>query len=136
MSKSGWLVVTVAAVGLMLIPAASAADPQVRFEMQKPFRVGSHDYQAGVIALRSRSAYTPSTSILEVWVNGECLGMMTAHRTVSEQPPERTEALFRRDDDGRLAMVGFRMTGPPAGTTYRFPGTPDVQMAALTYGSN
>ena len=105
-------------------PSAAASDTQVRFSVPKPFRVGTHAYDAGVITVRSVSAFTPDTSILEVWVNGDCLGMVAARRSVSEEPPSRTEALFRRDGDGRLEMVGFRLTGRPTGTTYRFPETP------------
>jgi hypothetical protein len=83
--------------------------------------------------------YNPTTSLLEVTVNGECIGMVTAHRDVSEMPPDRTEALFRRDDDGRLVMVGYRVTGRPTGTTFRFqePALAEapVPAAALALGS-
>ena len=105
-------------------PATAASDTQIRFNVPQPFRVGNRVFDAGVIIVRSIAALTPSTSILEVWVNGNCLGMLTARRSVPEEPPARTEALFRRDDDGRLEMVGFRLTGRPTGTTYRFPETP------------
>lgn len=104
-------------------PAIRAQGVQVRFDVPEPFRVGSHEFASGTITVHSVSAYSPTTSILEVWVNGGCLGMMTAHRSVSEEPPGRNEALFRRDDDGRLVMIGYRMTGRPTGTTYRFEET-------------
>ena len=103
---------------------AAAMDTPIRFNVPKPFRVGSRVFDAGVITVHSISAFTPKEAILEVWVNGDCLGMITARRSVSETPPARTEALFHRDDDGRLEMVGFQLTGRPKGTTYRFPETP------------
>jgi hypothetical protein len=121
--RQGWVVAGLALAGLILGPAAAASETQIRFTVPQPFRVGSHEYDGGVIALHSVSAYTPTTSILEVWVNGDCLGMVTARRSVPEEPAVRTEALFSRDDDGRLAMVGFQVTGRPSGTTYRFPET-------------
>lgn len=105
-------------------PAAAATGTQVRFNVPQPFRVGSRVYDAGVITVHSISAFTPKESILEVWVDGDCLGMITATRSVSETPPARTEALFHRDGDGRLEMVGFQLTDRPKGTTYRFPETP------------
>jgi hypothetical protein len=111
---------TLALAAVLGAPAAWAGDTQVRFEVPEPFRVGTHTYAAGVIAVHSIMSYTPSTSLLEVWVNGDCLGMMTANRSISEVPPNRTEALFRRDGDGRLVMVGYRLTGRPTGTTFRF----------------
>lgn len=122
-TASKWAAIGFALVGLATASAPAATSEQVRFEISRPFRVGSRGFAAGVIAVHSISAYTPRTSILEIWVNGECLGMMTALRSVSEEPPTRTEALFRSDVDGRLEMTGFRMTGRPTGTTYRFAET-------------
>ena len=140
MRRVGWLAGTLAVVTLMLGPSAEAGDLQVRFKVQEPFRVGSHAYDAGVISLRTVSAFTPSRPILDVWVNGECLGMMTMLRSVSEVPPRRTEALFLRGDDGRLEMSGFSVTSGATGSTYRFLQTssasPSSQGIALAYGSN
>lgn len=106
---------------LALGNSVSASDAQIRFDIQQPFRVGAHVFDAGVISMHSVSAYTPTTSIFEVWVNGTCLGMVSAHRTKSEADATRTQALFRRDANGPLEMVGFQVTGRPRGTTYRFP---------------
>ena len=111
---------TLALAAILAAPAAWAGETQVRFEVPEPFRVGSHRYTAGVITVHSIMSYNPTKSLLEVWVDGDCLGMMTALRSTSEEPPRRDEAMFRRDDDGRLVMVGYRMTGRPTGTTYRF----------------
>jgi hypothetical protein len=111
---------TLALAATLLAPSAWAGEAQIRFEVPEPFRVGLHTYAAGVIAVHRVMSYNPTTSLLEVWVNGTCLGVMTALRSVSEEPPRRNEALFRRDDDGRLVMVGYRITGRPTGTTFRF----------------
>jgi hypothetical protein len=107
-------------VSLLAAPAAWAGETQVRFDVPEPFRVGLHTYAAGTIAVHSIMSYTPNTSLLEVWVNGDLLGMVTANRSISEVPPTRNEALFSRDDDGRLVMIGYRITGKPTGTTFRF----------------
>ncbi len=118
--RVGWMMLGLALVPATMEPVLAASETQVRFRLAQPFRVGEHAYDAGVIAVHSVSPYTPTTSILEVWVNGDCLGMMTATRSASEEPPLRTEALFLREGDGRLVMIGFRMTGHPTVTTYRF----------------
>jgi hypothetical protein len=118
--KLGWFLATTLLAGLGSGPAVAATGGQVRFKVPQPFRVGSHVYDSGVIAIRNESSYNPSTSILRVWVNNECLGMMTAHRSVSEAPPVATEALFHRGSDGRLVMMGFRVDGRPKAMTYRF----------------
>src|SRR5258706_908840 len=123
--RASLLMVGLGLVALASGPAASAAtETQIRFQVPQPFRVGSRVFDAGVITVHRISAFTPSMSLLELWVNGDCLGMVAARRGVPEQPPARTEALFRRGDDGRLEMVGFQLTGRPTGTTYRFPETP------------
>ncbi len=102
-----------------VIGTTAEASPEVRFEVPLRFRVAGHEYGAGVISLHSVSTYTPSTALLEVWVNGECLGLMSARRMDSEVPAGRSEAVFLRADDGSLDMVGFQVTG--AGSTYKFP---------------
>lgn len=139
MRKVGWLAGTLAVVGLTLGSPAQAGDPQVRFRVKEPFRVGSHAYDAGVISLRTISAFTPSRPILEVWVNNECLGLMTMHRSTSDAL-RGTEALFLRGGDGRLEMSGFSVTSGAIGSTYRFPRTlsapPSSESIALAFGSN
>jgi hypothetical protein len=109
--------VVLAAVALIGTPAA--ASPEVRFEVPQPFRVAGHEFGAGVILLHSVSPFTPSTALLEVWVNGECLGLMTARRMDTEAPAGRSEAVFLRADDGSLDMIGFQVTRK--GSTYQFP---------------
>jgi len=125
-----WLAAGFVLAAIILGPAVSAEEREVRFKVSHPFRVGEHVFDAGVIAISSVSAYTPSVALLKVWVNNECLGMITAHRSVTDVSPVRTEALFRRDDDGFLVMVGYRVTGHPTGTTYRFAESQEA--AALT----
>ena len=120
-TRAAWVFVGLAFAALSSPQAAAATDQPVRFEVPGPFRVGNQGFDAGVISVHSFAAYTPSTSLLEVWVNGECLGLLTAHRSVSEVAPLRPEALFLRDEDGRLEMIGFQLTGRSSGTTYRLP---------------
>jgi hypothetical protein len=121
-------------LGTALAGTANAGDMQVRFDVPAPFRVGSHEYSGGTIAVHSIMAYNPTTSLLQVWVNGDCLGMMTATRSSSGPATRGNEAMFARDDDGRLVMTGYRMAGRPGGTTYRFietPASPAVEPATV-----
>ncbi len=128
--NQGLLLAGIVLAALALGPHASASESEVRFRVPEPFRMGGQVRDAGVIAIRSVSAYTPSSALLKVWVNGECLGMISARRSISEEPPLENEALFHRGPDGRLEMMGFRTTGRPTGTTYRFPEA--IAAAALT----
>lgn len=131
--KPGWFVTGIMLIGMTMGPAVAASEKQVCFSVAEPFCVGSRVFDAGVIAIRSVSAYTPTTTLLKVWVNNECLGIIAAHRSVSEEPPQRTEALFLRGGDGRLEMVGFRVTGRPTGTTYRFPDARDAAALKIAH---
>ena len=97
-----------------------AAEPMHRFDVSQPFRVGSHTYAAGTISLHVLRDYNPTTSLLEVYVNGTCIGLIAARRDVSDVRSTRTEALFQRDDEGVLVMTGYRTTDRSAGTTFRF----------------
>ena len=89
--------------------------------LSEPFHIGGRGYEAGVIAVHGVSAFTPSTAILEVWVNGECLGMMAAHRSGPTGTAAPAEAFFRRDAEGRLELTGFQLGRRPKGAIYRFP---------------
>jgi len=114
-----------------------AEEPVVRFDVQQPFRVGSHTYASGTISLHVFRDYNPTTSLLEVRVNGTCIGMISARREVSNARSTRTEAMFERDGAGLLVMTGYR-----AGATFRFqepaiaqeapaPAAPTAPTAAL-----
>jgi hypothetical protein len=109
------------ALSALFAPGAVAGGTNVRFEIDQPFQLGGRDYDAGVIAVNGVSVFTPSTAMLEVWVNGECLGMMPAHRTTPAGTAALAEAFFTRDADGRLALTGFQLGARPKGAIYRFP---------------
>jgi hypothetical protein len=115
-----WATGALAVPGLVAAPAAAAVGTNVRFEIDQPFRIGEHGYDAGVIAVQNVSAYTPSTAMLEVWVNDECLGMMPAYLSGQVDGSGPAEALFRRDEEGRLQLTGFQLSGQPNGAVYRF----------------
>ena len=120
MSKM-FFAIGVCAVCALIAPGVTGGNTNVRFAIDQPFHFGGRGYDAGVIAVRGVSAYTPSTAMLEVWVNGECLGMMPARRSAPTGPSSPSEALFTRDAAGRLELTGFQLDGRPKGTLYRFP---------------
>lgn len=105
---------------LVAVPWAIAAGPRVRIEVPAPFAIGARSFPAGVIQVRPLRDFTPTTALLEVWVGGECLGMVRARIAGTEEPPRASEATFLRLPDGRLAMIGYSVASGSSGRSYRF----------------
>jgi hypothetical protein len=114
------------AAGLLLIASTLAAAPtfagdsQLRFDVREPFEIGGRAFASGLITIHRITSFTPTTTILEVWVDGHCLGMINARNVAAEIPAARNEAIFRRAISGRLVMVGYRAAGASSGGTFRF----------------
>jgi hypothetical protein len=104
---------------LMLAAPALAAGPGYRFEIPEPFQVGQHHNGAGTVALRNVGVTASPVALIEVWVDGSCLGAVQAVRSPESGVALRDEAIFRRGDDGELVMVGFRAAGDRDGS-FRF----------------
>jgi hypothetical protein len=103
-------------VSLLLAGPALAAGPGYRFEIPEPFQVGRHHNGAGTIALRNVGVTSSPVALIEVWVDGSCLGAIQALRSTEAGIALRDEAIFRRDDDRELVMVGFRVAGDRDGS--------------------
>ena len=56
--NQGLLLAGIVLAALALGPHASASESEVRFRVPEPFRMGGQARDAGVIAIRSVSAYT------------------------------------------------------------------------------
>ena len=104
---------------LLLAGPALAAGPGYRFDIPEPFQVGHHHSGAGTIALRNVGVTSSPVALIEVWVDGSCLGAVQAVRSAENGIALRDEAIFRRDGAGELVMVGFRVAGDRDGS-FRF----------------
>ena len=101
---------------IMLAAPALAAGPGYRFDVPEPFQVGHHHAAAGTVALRNVGVTSSPVALIEVWVDGSCVGALQATRSADVGIPLRDEAIFRRGDDGELVMVGFRVAGDREGS--------------------
>jgi hypothetical protein len=104
---------------LMLAGPALAAGPGYRFEIPEPFQVGQHHNGAGTVSLRNVGVTSSPVALIEVWADGSCLGAVQALRSAENGIAARDEAIFHRDGDGELVMVGFRVAGDRDGS-FRF----------------
>jgi len=96
---------------IILAGPALAAGPGYRFEVPEPYQVGHHHAAAGTVALRNVGVTSSPIALIEIWVDGSCVGALQATRSPDAGVPLRDEAIFRRSDDGELIMVGFRVAG-------------------------
>lgn len=127
---AGARVAVIVIASLAAMGQAAAGDAQLRFDVREPFEIGGHVFTSGLITVERVSSFTPTTTILEVWVDGYCLGMMSARNVAAEAPSERNQALFRRGASGRLVMIGYQAAGRTSGGAFRFVEAPDATIAA------
>jgi hypothetical protein len=104
---------------ILLAGPALAAGPGFRYEVPEPFQLGPHHHGAGTIALRNVGVTSTPVALIEVWVDGSCIGALQATRGVEAGIALRDEAIFGRDDAGELVMLGFRVAGDRDGS-FRF----------------
>jgi hypothetical protein len=100
----------------LLAAPALAGGPGMRFDVPEPFQVGRHHNGAGTVSLRNVGVTTTPVALIEIWVDGTCVGAIQATRRIDAVVAARDEALFRRDDEGGLVMVGFRVAGDRDGS--------------------
>jgi len=109
-------------VGLFA-PQAAADEARLVVQVDEPFEVNGTIYPAGTLTLRQMASFTPSTTLNEVCVQSECLGMLLA--SPSSEVIDRAEDsfLFERARLGHLVLVGFAYRGGTAHDFYRFSPT-------------
>ena len=118
--RAGRWVAGIAIASALTLGRTPAGEPQYRFDVSEPFRIGVQLFTSGTIMVHPVLAFTPTITLVEVWVGDRCLGLVTAHHVRSEAPAARDEAFFRRDESGRLVMLGFRVADQSSGGAYRF----------------
>ena len=60
----------------MLAAPALAVGPGYRFDVPEPFQVGHHHAAAGTVALRNVGVSPSPIALIEVWVDGSCVGAL------------------------------------------------------------
>jgi hypothetical protein len=104
---------------LLLTPTLAGTDRFVA-KIGEPFEIDHQVYPAGTLTIKTVRDYTPGSTLNEVWVGKECLGVMLAKQDRSSGAvSERDSVEFRRSSAGHLVLVGFaraaKCSGQPRG---------------------
>lgn len=102
------------AAATILMPPASGAGHRLVTRVSQPVEINGQLFPAGELAVRQISTYSPTSTLNEVWVGGECLGLLLAETRPGEQPESGDSLVFEQDDRGHLVLVGFAYRGQNA----------------------
>lgn len=96
-----------------LAPATLAEQNRLRVDIQEPFVVNGHVYQASQLTVKEVGRYSPHSVFAEVWVGNECLGQMIAREQTGGALAANDSVVFSRNSAGTLVLVGLDFRGQP-----------------------
>jgi len=110
-----------AAVLVLTGTLAGAGGERLQVHLEQPFQIGEQRFSSGTITVKTIRTYNPSTTLHEVWVDGECLGLMMGRRTDGlGDDPLRDVLHFNRGEEGRLVLVGFATRNDRSASLYHY----------------
>ncbi len=95
-----------------------AAEPRLVVQVAWPFAINGTLYPPGTLTLRQVADYTPSSSLDEVWVGDECIGMVMTRLARTQRRATKSTAIFRRGEDGNLQLFGYTLASSGSGRTF------------------
>ena len=115
-----WIVTALAVLTVIFAPASSASGQQLVVEMTEPFEINGVLYPADVVRVQELGAYNPTSTLNEVWVGNECLGVLLAKTGDNETQAATHSLTFAQDRNGHLVLLGIAYRGEPARDLYGF----------------
>ena len=111
-----------AGIILMTVSVVSSADMQLTVQVTEPFEVNGVVHPAGTLQVKTVRDYTPTQTINELWLAGDCLGYIMAHKSTAEVAyPVRTDTMFfSRSDKGHLVLAGYVLMGTESNNLFRY----------------
>jgi len=97
---------------VLLAPSVEAGD-RVVFRVNESFEVNGQIYPSGRVVLRAITSYTPVTTLNEIRVGRDSLGVLVAHQDSSEPAATSDELIFRRAAEGHLVLEALAVRGEP-----------------------
>lgn len=107
-------------VAAALFTPCSAGDDRLVVFVPEPFSVDGQLFPAGVLSVRHLRHYNPTTTLDEISVGAECLGIRMAQRHRTEGATDFDAVVFRRNAHGRLALSGYVLRGDSPGEIFTF----------------
>jgi len=112
------------ALGLALAAPSVAGDRRLSARVAEPFELNGKLYPASSIVVEHVRDYTPSTSLSEVWVGSEFVGLLRADRVATPDNSGAASLSFERDARGTLALVGYASPAHGVHGEFRFQAVP------------
>jgi hypothetical protein len=118
-----------AVTGLLAVALATAeaGEPKLIIDVEEPFLLQGQVCPAGTVSIRFVSRYNPTSTLHEVRVGGEPLGVFRAAHVVGEDRDAGDTVRFERNRQGTLVLLGYTLRRGGSTEAFRFavsPGTP------------
>lgn len=131
--RPGWLRV-LALTGLLAVAfaTAEAGEPKLVIDVEEPFLLQGQNCPAGTVSIRFVSRYNPASTLHEVRVGGEPIGVFRAEHVVHESPDAEDTVRFERNRQGTLVLLGYTLRRGGSTEAFGFatsPGTPPEVIA-------
>lgn len=126
MKQVGWvrlavIVVALAALAAVMAPSTRGGEHhRLVARIDQPFAINERLFPAGEISIRQVQRYSPSATLNQIWIDGECLGVFLAEVLAGDDVPANHSLHFDRDSENRLVLAGFAFGGERARAFYRF----------------
>jgi hypothetical protein len=100
---------------------AGAGGERLQVHLDQPFQIGEQRFSSGTITVKTIREYNPSTTLHELWVDGDCLGMMMSRRNDRLRYEAVRDVLhFHRGEAGQLVLVGFATRNTQPASLYHY----------------
>ena len=133
-SRPGGLRV-LAVIGLLAVALATveAGEPRLVIDVEEPFLLQGRVCPAGTVSIRFVSRYNPTSTLHEVRVGGEPLGVFRAKHVVSEDRDAEDTVRFERNRHGTLVLLGYTLRRGGSTEAFSFAASPgaDHEVIAL-----
>ena len=123
-----------AVIGLLAVALATAeaGEPKLVIDVEEPFLLQGQICPAGTVSIRFVSRYNPASTLHEIRVGGEPLGVFRADHVVAEDPDAEDTVRFERNRQGTLVLLGYTLRRGGSTEAFSFgasPGTPPEVIA-------